>query len=340
MNSFVDLRNPDIYFDENYGKLYEKIENGKAEIFNFNCEIGEIKNLFIKREIPIYAGDTKYYDVITPYGYGGPIILNCLKDKKEELVQRYLEEFSKYCFENNIVSEFIRFHPLLKNVKDFEKIYDVSCIRKTLGTNLKDFDDPVESEFSKSCRRNIRKALNKGVTFEVIEKPEPDDIGDFKKIYYSTMDRNKAKDYYYFDEDYFEKILTYFKENVITVKAIYENKIIAQGLYFVYGKYIHIHLSGTLSEYLYLSPAYVLRYAVTLWGKENGYEMIHHGGGRTNSVDDGLYKFKKGFGRKSEFDFYIGRKVWNKKVYDELCDIKGIDKNIEFFPAYRCENGE
>lgn len=328
----------DIYFDSNYGKLYEKIENGKVKIFRFKSELGEVKNQFIKREIPIKIDGDTYYDIVTPYGYGGPIINRAVNRKKDELVSQYYKAFAEYCEVNNIVSEFVRFHPIINNVSDFELLYDISCIRKTLGTNLKDYDNPIQSEFSKSCRKNIRKALNKGVTFEVIEKPS--DIGEFKEIYYSTMDRNSASDYYYFDDEYFANIIKLYRENIIIVKAMYKNKTIAQGLYFVYEKNIHIHLSGTLSEYLHLSPAYVLRYAVTLWGKENGYEMIHHGGGRSNSENDGLYKFKKRFAKNTEFDFYIGKKIWNKKAYQKLCDKTGANQEIDFFPAYRYEMSE
>lgn len=322
--------NMDIYFEKNYGKLYEKIENGSVTIFEMETENGKILNQFIKREVPISLNE-KYYDIVTPYGYGGPLIVNC--SNKEELLKEYEEQFSKYCLDNNIVSEFVRFHPMVNNGIDFKEIYNSECIKKTLGTNLEIYDDPVSSEFSKSCRRNIRKALEKGITYRVTKTPE--DISIFKDIYYSTMDRNNAADYYYFKEEYFNNILKYFKENVLLVEAIFEEKTIACGLYFIYGDVIHIHLSGTLSEYLYLSPAYILRYAVTLWGKENGYKMIHHGGGRTNSEEDTLYTFKKSFAKNTNFDFYVGKKIWNNDIYNKLCSTINIDSDSDFFPAYR-----
>ncbi|KKB40912.1 GNAT family N-acetyltransferase [Bacillus thermotolerans] len=336
MNKLIAKSESDIYFDENYGKLYEGVEHGESQVFRFENEIGEIKNQFIKREIPIKKDDKVYYDIVTPYGYGGPIITKCLNGKRDELVSHYFNAFDQFCKENSIVSEFIRFHPILNNVNDFKTIYSVSFLRKTLGTNLKDYEDPVQSEFSKSCRKNIRRALNKGITFEIIERPE--DIGEFKQIYYSTMARNEAADYYYFDDGYFDKVLSLFREDIVIVKALYLGKTIAQGLYFVYEKKIHIHLSGTLSDYLYLSPAYILRYAITLWGKENGYEIIHHGGGRSNSEEDGLYKFKKGFAKNTEFDFYVGKKIWNVDVYKEICRKAKVDEEKEFFPAYRQPN--
>ena len=59
-------------------------------------------------------------------------------------------------------------------------------------------------------------------------------------------------------------------------------RVIAAALRFVYGRTIHVHLSGTLGDFLALSPAYVLRYGVILWGMENGFHLVHHGGGVTN----------------------------------------------------------
>ena len=321
----------DIYFDKNYGKLYEKAENGVAEIFELKTKNGTIVNQFIKRKIPTKISQEVYYDIVTPYGYGGPIIKET--SNKSALLREYEKKFSKYCQENKIVSEFVRFHPILNNALDFEKIYNAEHIRQTLGTNIQKYEDPVQSEFSKSCRKNIRRCINKGITTKVTESPKS--LGDFKAIYYSTMDRNNAESYYYFDDSYFESILKYFPNNIITVEAIYENRTIAMGLYFIYNKVLHIHLSGTLSEYLHLHPAYMLRYAATKWAKEHNYELIHHGGGRSNSANDSLFMFKKGFAQNTEFDFYIGRKVWDNITYNKLCDITNTKNETNYFPAYR-----
>src|SRR5699024_9784923 len=112
-------------------------------------------------------------------------------------------EFQKYCNENNIVSEFIRFHPIVENAKDFQVCYEVSHIRNTVGTNLNDYDDPFQAEFSKSCRKNIRRALRDGISYKITKSPS--DVSKFKEFYYSTMDRNNATEYYYFNDDYFNK---------------------------------------------------------------------------------------------------------------------------------------
>lgn len=324
----------DIYFEPNYGKTTENIEKGICETFRFENDLGVIRHMYIKREIPIKVNGDTYYDLITPYGYGGPIIEKLINEnKKQDLADAFYESFKQHCLMNNIVSEFVRFHPIVGNHKDFKDVYQVDYLRNTLGTNLKDYDDPFMAEFSKSGRSTTRRAIRDGVTFEIVESPT--DLEKFKKIYYSTMDRNKATDFYYFDEEYFVDLLKYLRKHIVVCEAKHQDKTIAMSIYFKYNNFLHMHLSGTQSKYLSLSPAYVLQYGMTKWGKDNGYELIHHGGGTTNSEKDGLYRFKKRFANNTEFEFYIGKKVWNKEIYDELCNLTKQEKYSNFFPSYR-----
>ena len=219
----------DIYFDENYGKLYEKMENGKSEIFRYEDENGKITNQFLKREIPEKIDGKVYYDLVTPYGYGGPVVE--FSNNKEKLLENYEKEFTKYCIENDIVSEFVRFHPIAKNYEDFRKMYNAEYMRKTLATNLENYDDPFQEEFSKSTKKTVRRVLNSGVTYRITERPE--NLEEFKRVYYLNMERKEASEYYFFDDQYFSDILKYYKENVILVEAMYENKVVAAGLYFI-----------------------------------------------------------------------------------------------------------
>lgn len=322
---------PDIYFEPAYARLYETEKNKSVE-YRFECQYGIITNLFLKRDIDIQTGDgKKYYDIITPYGYGGPVILET--SDKNALIASYMLDFQYYTEKNNIVSEFVRFHPIVGNGLDFKTAYCSIYDRKTVGTNLT-YDDVVATEFSKHKRKDIRRILkNPDIHYEIDENPAT--LDDFVEIYYSTMERDKADDYYFFGNDYFRNILASFPDNVITCKVYLEDILIAMGLYFRYGKYLHAHLSGTKTAYLKYSPAYILKYALALYGHENGYDVIHYGGGTSRSPENSLYKFKKDFGMNTDFDFYIAKKVWNQKVYQKLCDVTRTDVNSEFFPAYR-----
>lgn len=324
----------DIYYLAEYGKLYEEIEGGKLEVFNYESNIGNVRNLFIKREIPVRINGTKYFDIITPYGYGGPTIIECYnQSKKNKLVMEYYNSFMNYCIENNIVSEFIRFHPLNKNYEDFNNIYETIYLRNTVITNLKKHNDPFQKEFKKGARKEVRKALREGVTYKIYEKPN--NLDNFKELYYSTMKRNQAEDYYYFPEEYFDQMLKNIGKNILVIELIYENQVISSELYLIKGKIIHAHLLGNNEEYMYLGAGGVLEYAASVWGKENGFDYIHHGGGISNDENDPLLRYKRKFGQNEELMFYIGKKIWNTLVYDKLCEYKKVDKTVDFFPAYR-----
>lgn len=319
----------DIYFTSAWGDVNRFIEDGKPQTFTYESEDGKIINQYIIRKIPMLIDGKQYYDIASPYGYGGPYIESCTN--KERLLADYEYDFGKYCFDNDIVSEFVRFHPIIGNGVDFKEVYNTECIRKTVGTSLLS-DNPFETEFSRSARKYVRRALKAGVEWKVIESPK--NVDSFIEIYYSTMERDKATDFYYFPREYFSRCLELFGDNIILVEAIYENKIIAAGFYICSGDTIHAHLSGTLKEYLDISPAYVIKYATAVWGKEHGYKLVHYGGGTTNSPEDKLFLFKCKFTENTLFDFYIGRKIWNSEVYNKLVDITG-KKDADYFPSYR-----
>lgn len=321
----------DIYFTPEWGEVNKLIEPGEPFQYVFESKTGCIKNLIIKREIPRLVDGEQYYDIVTPYGYGGPYIESCVEGKKDQLLEEYKVNFGRYCNANKIVSEFVRFHPIINNGRDFSRIYEAQCIRQTVGTNLES-DDPVANEFSKSARKYVRRAVRNGVIWRVTEGPR--DVSQFVDIYYSTMDRDNATDYYYFPLEYFNKCLELFRDHILFVEAIFHEKTIAAGFYLCYGDTIHAHLSGTLKEYLHLSPAYIIKYATAMWGKENGYKRIHYGGGTSNSPEDPLFLFKSKFTKNTFYDFYVGRVVWNQPVYDRLVEMTG-KYDTEFFPKYR-----
>ena len=63
-----------------------------------------------------------YNDIVTPYGYGGPIAIADSENDRKQLIDKYYKEFAQCCVDNNIVSEFVRFHPIINNVEGFDSI--------------------------------------------------------------------------------------------------------------------------------------------------------------------------------------------------------------------------
>ncbi len=326
---------PDIYFHPDYARAHEIVENGEALQFVHESGLGTVSYVFIKRVITSSIRENDpFFDIVSPYGYGGPIILECPNpDNRQGLLNEFMSAFSDYCGQHRIVSEFIRFHPIESNHLGLDAHYSLSSYKKTLATNLVDYGDPFQTEFSKRCRKIIEKCRSIGMDFSI--DSEKASLDAFLKIYASTMNRNNALDYYYFDEIYFRNLLEFFPHNSFVATVSLDGKPIAGGLYLNFGRYVHAHLSGTLAEFIHLSPAYLLKAEVVRWSREHGYRFVHHGGGYTNSESDGLFKFKKAFSQNTEFDFYVGKRIWNEAVYRELAQAANGTRDTDFFPAYR-----
>jgi serine/alanine adding enzyme len=323
----------DIFFTSEYGKLNELVESGTSVVYNFECEYGTIRHVFIKRRIDIPVSDITYYDIVSPYGYGGPVIIE--SNNKEKLILAYFNEFSDYCSKNNIISEFIRFH-LFDNIDVRTLFYGETY---PLSNNIiRDFElsmDEIWMEFEHKVRKNVKRALSKKLTIEIDFSGLY--LSDFLKIYYATMDRNNARDYYYFTEKYFEELNLNLKGHYAYFHTIIDSKIISTELVLFSDKYVYSFLGGTIAEFYDYRPNDFLKYEIIKWCKETQKEKFILGGGYTK--DDGISRYKKGFAPSGNATFYIGKKIHDQAVYNKLLALKteqpGFDVNTKFFPAYR-----
>lgn len=289
----------------------------------------------MKRVIPrTSARETTYYDIATPYGYGGPVIAE-VTGSRERLAASYARAFADYCRKEHIVAEFIRFHPLLNNRDDFAPHMTTVFSRRTVATDLT-VDDPVREEFSKSARKTIRQALREPA--ETVIRRAPTDLGAFMRIYYDTMERQHATDFYYFPPDYFDELLRLLGDHILTVEIRSGETVMAAGLYLLSDRFIHAHLSGTRRDFLHRSPAYLLKKATAEWGHANGFERIHYGGGTSESSSDSLLAFKKKFTREGLYDFYVGKNIYLPDVYERLTRETGMEQSA-YFPQYRQPHG-
>lgn len=324
----------DIYFEPAYGKLCELVDDGPSCRYVLSTDSGLIVNQFIKRAVPFLINGIQYYDIVTPYGYGGPIVVEA--KNKERLIEEYRDQFAAYCAENNIICEFIRYHPIFKNYLDFADVYENTYSRHTVGTNLSAYDDPVQCEFSKSARKEVRKAEKAGVKCRL--NLHPRDLSTFKALYEQTMDRNHAGAMYYFPDTYYKMLTTDIRDFILEIQALLNGEVIASEIYFVSNGLMHAHLLGSSEKLLEIGGGAILESTAAKWGKENGYNYIHHGGGRSSATDDPLYLYKKKFGKNTEFDFYTGKKIWDQEVYDRAVEIRkkaGKIQNADYFPSYR-----
>ncbi|NFN92762.1 GNAT family N-acetyltransferase [Clostridium botulinum] len=297
----------DIYYTSNYYKLYERNGDGKAKLFIYREDEKIAINSFMLNEIKKYNLDEKYYDIESAYGYGGPLT----NSHDETFLINFENEFLKYCNDNNIVAEFIRFHPIIKNQKIFKKNIEILHNRTTVYLDLTKGIEEIWQDDIKSKNRNmIRKAKKNGVNIQI-----SNDYNEFKKIYSITMDKVSASNYYYFNDQYYDIVKK--NDNYILLNATKNNTIIASAIFIQYGEYFHYHLAGSLHEYLKFSPNNLLLWEAIKLACNRGMKCFHFGGGLEDSLNDNLFKFKSSFS-KNTTDFFIGKRIHNKPIYDYL----------------------
>ena len=298
----------------------------------------KILMVILIRPIIINQKTTPYYDVISPYGYSGPLFGN---DVYRELIVNFWEEVDKWYKKNKIVTEFVRF-----NLDHNERNYS-GVILPTLN-NVK--GEIVEEglqwkRFKAKVRNNYRKAISQNLQFGLYFKNLGEkEVEEFYEVYIATMNRKLAAREYFYSSDYFHNFIQNNPEACAIAIVRKDNIPISAELILLSKDTIYSFLGGTKSEYFYSRPNDFLKINVLKWARSQGYKFYVLGGGRSN--DDGLYKYKKSFFPKdNDVIYYTGRKIIDHKAYLHLLKLtNSLPKNNVvqitrgFFPKYREDN--
>ena len=274
-----------------------------------------------------------YFDSVTPYGYGGVLLEG---DTSEQNLQAFWKAYVEKMREEGIVDNFVRYHPVLANAVPMKQISTVIDLGKTIAFDLESPEVIWENIISKN-RNMIRKAEKNGITIE--HGKGMDLLDQFTAIYNATMDKDHAEEYYYFKRPFYESIEKDLNDNYEMFYAMYEGRTIAMSIMIFANGRLNYHLSGSDIQYRNLAPSNLLLYKAALWGYEHGYKTFHLGGG-VGSGEDNLYKFKAAFNKNSDYQFSIGKEIFDQEKYDELVALRAkedpeFNPESKFFPLYR-----
>ena len=336
----ASFSNHDIYYSHGYVEAF--MIHGDGDPLLIYCEINDMRGLYVAMQrdlsmLPWTEGKIqsgKWYDLATPYGYGGWIFEG---DVSAQNLKLFYAEYKEFMLNNNYVSNFVRYSPVIKNAESMKLVSKVIDLGKTISMDLGS-EELIWQNITSKNRNMIRKALKNGVTIEHC-KPTMSIMSTFKRIYDDTMRKDHAIDYYFFKEPFYQSIVDSLADKTELFYAMLEGEIIAISIILYCNGMMHYHLSGTVSEYRKLAPTNLLLYEAALWGAKQGFTLFHLGGG-VGSGEDNLYKFKAAFNRNSDYQFSIGQEVFNLGMYNQLLDWRK-EKEPDFicdesyFPAYR-----
>lgn len=308
-NCFPDEQK-DIYFDYRYARAYEANGDGEANYAVFSGANGmKVLYPFLKVKIPDYGLASSYYDLTSCYGYGGPLVASY----NDQDMEAFENLFHDWCADNQVIAEFIRFHPVLENHDKFKRNIKTELNRQTVCVDLSlSLQGIWEKSLTGKNRNQIKKAKKAGLTIREAQR-----LDTFVAIYHQTMQRVGADAYLYFSNRYFNQLSMLIPRNMVILEALFEERVIASAMFMFMGKGMHYHLAGSLREYLHLCPNNLLLYQSVEYGINKGLQFLHLGGGITDSEQDSLFKFKRSFSPDRK-KFYIGRRVHRKDLYELL----------------------
>lgn len=320
----------DVYWLSGYVKAFQLHGDGEPLLFRYEDEDTRGINVVMRRDVAKDAHfkgkipEGTFFDFATPYGYGGWIIEG---DKTESLFSAY-ENWMKT---HGIISEFVRFHPMVKNHEASRSFYEVIRLGEVVHMELSSPETIWENMTSKN-RNVIRKAVKNGV--RIYNGRFPMIFEKFRQIYNKTMDKDAAEAYYYFGEAFYQSLLDDLPQNAQVFWAEKDGQVIAASILIGASGYLNYHLSGSLRAFSSLAPTNLLLYQAALWGCANGCQTLYLGGG-VGSGEDSLFKFKRAFYRGGLNRFYIGKKIYDRECYDALVKMRHDIGNVGYFPEYR-----
>ena len=306
--------NYDIYYTADYLLPFNELEQADIKLLTYEKDHFRLCYPILIKDIskaPNFENleIKQYFDIETPYGYGGPIVESYTKEN----MASFIEDFKVWAKENNIVSHFFRFHPLLETHKYLEDFIETKSFKQTVYMDLQN-EDIIYSNMNDKCRNMVKKAIKNGISIQIDNSISAQQ--QFKQLYQKTMQRNNADAYYLFNDKFFDELFKGLGKYCNLFNAIHQNITVSSAIIFEENNFLHYHLSAANTEYMKLAGNNLLLYEVAKYGAKNGYEKFHLGGGV--SADDGLFIFKKSFNKNGLKDFYIGRIIFDKEKYNYL----------------------
>lgn len=330
VRSFCDY---DVFYLNEYVSAFmnESPQNGIPVLLYYQNGNDSAINVVFKRDIGLdekLAGKIEkntYYDLISPYGYGG---FWGNTANWEELNKTYTE----YCLSNHYICEFVRFELF----SDYYRHY-AGEVKMRMHNVVRSLEIPLDEmwmDFKQKVRKNVKKARTYNLSCIIENTGEH--LDDFLRIYYSTMDRTQAEDNYYFSKKFFTD-LNMMKDNVMYFHVVYEGKIVSTELVIYGAENCYSYLGGTDREYFDVRPNDYLKYEIIKWAKEKGLKNFVLGGGY--GADDGIFQYKLCLAPNGSRDFFIGRTIFDPENYGKLVEIRAQEnpdcRTADFFPKYR-----
>lgn len=248
--------------------------------------------------------NTAHFDLQSAYGYGGPVS-DC--DDPSFRLDAW-GEYKKLCRNAGIVVEFVRLHPLASwQAYAGTTVFD----RETVMIDVQ--SHAWRSSYESRCRRHIKKAERSAI--RVVEYAVQESYKKFANFYREGMSRIAAKEFYLFDDGYFDAISRL--KGVRLLACTLEGEWIAAVLLLFGGSCVEYHLSATTELGRQLRATNLLIDAAAQLASNEGLSAVYLGGGTDGRPDNALLRFKTSFS-PMRLRYNYGYEIHDSAFYQEI----------------------
>ncbi|WP_457045196.1 GNAT family N-acetyltransferase [Geodermatophilus sp. SYSU D01180] len=313
----------DTYTSAAYSRASALLEvpGTRPVLLHVRSATGDVALPLLLRPLPGGRG----WDAISAYGYGGPVA------RSAAAAASLGPTLDAWARANGVVTTFLRLHPLLGNAALVPASAELVPAGSTVAWDVSPGRDLLAGMHAHH-RRAARRADREGL--DVTVDPAPADLGAFRDLYYTTMERQQADAFFFFPDAYWTALVDEAAAlRPLLVEGRLEGRLVAALLCFPHGSWLHYHLGASADVARGIGASNRLFLAAAEWAQAQGMSRLHLGGGLGGSASSPLFVFKHRYDPESEpLPFHVAKLVHDPVRYRELA---GTDDTAGFFPPWR-----
>ncbi|MDQ4069816.1 MAG: GNAT family N-acetyltransferase [Actinomycetota bacterium] len=274
------------------------------------------------------------WDLVTPYGYGGPFAWGNAFAAGDV----FWREVEDWLHARRVVCSFLRLSLFPDELLGFPGEVIPRSMNVVRSLNLS--DDELWRDYEHKVRKNVKRALRSSVSVNI--EYDGSRIGSFIDIYVETMERRSANEFYRFGPQFFERLVDELVGNFAFAYASVNGQVVSTELILVSAGRVYSFLGGTRTNAFDMRPNDLLKHEVIMWARDAGKREYVLGGGYVEG--DGILRYKRSFAPSGLTPFHIATKVHDHRSLDELVRRRGeVARRAgyhwvareEWFPPYR-----
>ena len=161
--------------------------------------------------------------------YNGPLMASDAADH-HELLRRYRKALDQFCFENNVVTEFIRFHPLYQHSEAVSLIEELIPVTDMVYVDLRNGYHAARKQYRKGHKSAAQKAARDGASWKIVE-PDDDHLASFVRLYEWTQERNGTRSMYIRKMQFFRSLFDTLKTRVLLAESYAHGELVSSSIF-------------------------------------------------------------------------------------------------------------